>query len=61
MLYINNQTNTRVTVNRIHVALKVTVRCFPAVLSCIVSLIHIGHNTQNQSLGLIFPLMYDLL
>ncbi len=39
MLYINNQTNTCVTVNRIRAALKETVRYIPAATVCFILII----------------------
>ncbi len=39
MLYINNQTNTCVTVNRIHAALKETERYIPAATVCFILII----------------------
>ncbi len=46
MLYINNQTNTCVTVNRIRAALKETARYIPAATVCFILII----KQQNHSL-----------
>ncbi len=48
MLYINHQTNTCVTVNRIHAALKETMRYIPAATVCFILIIKQIHVTVNR-------------